>query len=202
MRFTLDWSLATLGTYPSYLTDTQAIRPLIEVHNCQGAELCLAVVGNCKVFNSEIKQLQTRTYAVAAPYGPSSSQMLVNCYDSNFRLTSSKSGSDTWELPDETWAYNCGFNDLVTRAGGANAVGDANNFKGKGNRKIAATTAWTSTTPFLFDGENAYITGAGTPIASATPEFIGQLYKDTGVATTTGLYQASGLTTADWIQLG
>ena len=198
VRFTLDWSLATLGTYPAYLTDTQAIRPLIEVHNCQGAELCLAVVGNCKVFNSEIKQLQTRTYSAAGPYGPNASQIFISCYDSSFRLTSSKSGSDTWEVPDETWAYNCDFNDLVNRAGGANAVGDADKFKGKGNRKIAATTAWTSTTPFLFDGENAYITGSGTPVGSVVPEFIGQIYKDT--STGNGLYNATGITSSDWKQ--
>ena len=199
VRFNLDWSLATLGTYPAYLTDTSAIRPLIQVNNCKSAELGLAVVGKCVVHNSEVRKLQTRTYATATPYGPSASQMVINCYDSDIRLVSSKSGSDTWELPDEVWAYNCGFDDLVTRAGGANATGSASNFKGKGNRKIAATTAWTSTTPFLFDGENAYITGSGTPVSSVVPEFIGQIYKDT--STGGGLYNAIGITSADWTEI-
>lgn len=201
VRFNLDWSL-TSSTWTGYTTDTQAIRPLIEVHNCQGAELGIAVVGNVKVFNSEVRKLQTRTFSGSAPFGPSASQVFINCYDSVIKLTSSFTGADSWEPPEETWVYNCGFADLVTRGGGASATGSANKFKGKGNRKVAPTTAWTSTTPFLFDGEDAYITASGTPVAVVTPAFIGQLYKDSAAATTTGLYQATGLTTADWVQLG
>ena len=198
VRFNLDWSLATLGTYPAYLTDTQAIRPLINIHDCHSVELGLAVVGNVKVYNSEVRKLQTRTYPTAAPFGPSSSQIIIDCFNSNLRLTSSKSGSDSWELPDETSVYNCGFDNLIKRAGTYNATGSASSFKGKGNRKIASTTVWTSSTPMLFDGEDAYLEGTGTPTGVVTPSFIGQVYKDT--SEDTGFYTSTGITSADWIQ--
>lgn len=42
-------------------------------------------------------------------------------------------------------------------------------------------------------------TGAGSPVGVATPEFIGQLYTDQTAPY--GLWQATGLTSADWIAL-
>lgn len=202
VRFNLDWSLATGGTYPDYLTDTSAIRPKIIVKDCFGAALGLSVVGSCEVFGGEISQLQTRSDSVGPVFGPDETQMPIKCHGSRIRAESSFTGQDSWEFPDETWAFNCEFSDLVKRDGTFNAAGIADRFKGRGNRKIAETTAWTSTTPLLFDGENAYLEGVGSPVGSVVPEFIGQQYKDTSGATTTGLYVATGATNADWVSIG
>jgi hypothetical protein len=197
VQFNSPWDLVTGGTYPNYLTDTQAIRPLIVVDNVQVAELALAVVGNCKVHGSTISKLQTRTDPVGPVFGPDETQIVIKCYNSDIELTSSLTGSDSFELPDEVFTFNCNFGDLIKRDGNPNTSGLANIFKGRGNTKIA-TTAWTSLTPYLFDGEDAYLKGVVTPVGAVTPDFIGQEYEDTVL---NKFYKATGINNLDWLVL-
>ena len=198
VRFGLDWALATGGTYPNYLTDDEAIRPKFVVTDCYDADMGLAVVGSCEVYGGAVQKLQTRSDSIGPIFGPDETQMIVKCQGTRFRFTSSFTGADSFEFPDETWCFNCYFDDLIKRDGAPSPSGLADRFKGRGNRKTASTTSWTSTTPYLFDGENAYFERLGSPSGLDTPDFIGQECFDTAAQK---IYKATGLSNTDWLIL-
>lgn len=45
------------------------------------------------------------------------------------------------------------------------------------------------------------LTGSGSPVGSVTPGGVGQFYTDTANSPTMSLWQADGLTSADWNQI-
>jgi hypothetical protein len=49
-------------------------------------------------------------------------------------------------------------------------------------------------------GASATLTGTGSPVGVVTPTFVGQLYTDQN-GPPYGLWQSTGLTSADWSQL-
>lgn len=150
------------GLYPNYLTDDTLIRPWITVTNCKGARLAIATRGIVDIYDSTVLSLQTFSGTVTGDFGPDGTEIKINVYDSNMRFISSFAGSDSVNFPDETFCYNCRFDNQIQRDGAPRAIAGAtqgNNgigtkFKGTGNSIIATVTPWFVDSPFFFNGEN------------------------------------------------
>lgn len=198
--FNQNWGQTTT-TYPDYTADENAIRPKIVIENCEFASVAIAVVGRCYMRGTRISQLQS-TMSGVSPFKPTAEQIYIRIEDCDINLISSLDNANSYEQNERVYAFNCRFGDATEIDGSTHASLIADSYRGRGNVVSARTTVWTTTTPLLFDGENGYIQGSGSPVGSVTPEFIGQQYKDTTASNTTGLYMSTGTTSADWSDIG
>lgn len=124
-------------------------------------------------------------------------------------------GDITGTLSDQTDLQSALDAKQATITGGATSIASANlavsralASDGAGKVVVSATTAAelafvSGVTSAIQTQLNAAaiaarpLTGAGTPVGSVVPTYVGQFYTD---LTGTQLFQASGLTNADWIQ--
>jgi len=199
VKFTQGWN-QTAGVYAAYLTDVRAIRPKIVIDNCERVSVGLGMIGSCYIKGGSVSQLQTTTSSTA-PYKPTKDQVYVRVDEADIELISSTALANVFESNDRVYAFNCNFGDGTEIDGGKHPALLANSYHGRGNKITASTTVWTSTTPYLFDGDNDkhMISGAGTPIGSVTPDFPGQEYQNT---TTGTWFKAMGIANTDWNPVG